>query len=389
MSLYQGRGNISMQDEYMDFINYVFGFNGRDRDFYKLLPKLYKPEYDPAAQSYVAVEDGRIKAAVGAFDDELVIGSERFALRGIGNVAVHPFCRRRGYMNSLMDMAVREMIEDGVALSFLGGRRQRYGFFGYEQGCAVYSAAVDRDNFRYVYGGGAENRPVRLRLREEKVGEKDSYRLSYIKEKIDASYARCVRPVEKLYDILVSWRDSAYVFLDDWGRLRGYGVGSGGGLNELWLDDDSLTPDALYAHLSASGEYRVSLTLPPDKAAQRRAIHDLMNDISIENGKMLNIFAYERLLRACLKYSEEYRQLGDFDFVALIHGSGGDERLRIACSGGETSVEKTEKEADVELSALRAVSFFFGASSPERDGMDAAARGAFPLARGVHNCDGV
>ena len=39
MAIYQGRGNISMQDEYMDFINYVFGFNGRDRDFYKLLPK--------------------------------------------------------------------------------------------------------------------------------------------------------------------------------------------------------------------------------------------------------------------------------------------------------------------------------------------------------------
>ena len=109
-------------------------------------------------------------------------------------------------MNNLMNLAVKEMVEDGVTLSFLGGRRQRYGFFGYEQGCAVHSAAVDRDNFRYVYGGGAENRPVRLRLREERVEANDSYRLSYIKEK-STRYARCV-PGREVYDILVSWRDS-------------------------------------------------------------------------------------------------------------------------------------------------------------------------------------
>ena len=70
--IYAGRGNASMHDEYIDFINYVFGFNGRDRDFPKLLPKLYRREDDPAGNSYVLTENGRIRAAVGAFDQNAV-----------------------------------------------------------------------------------------------------------------------------------------------------------------------------------------------------------------------------------------------------------------------------------------------------------------------------
>ena len=45
--MYFGRGNASMRDDYLDFINLVFGFNGNERDFMKILPNLYKEEYDP------------------------------------------------------------------------------------------------------------------------------------------------------------------------------------------------------------------------------------------------------------------------------------------------------------------------------------------------------
>ena len=52
-NIYKGRGNASMHADFVDFINYVFGFNGNDRDFIKLLPKLYKPEYHPCENNYV------------------------------------------------------------------------------------------------------------------------------------------------------------------------------------------------------------------------------------------------------------------------------------------------------------------------------------------------
>mgnify|MGYP000271967508 CR=1 FL=1 len=77
-NIYYGRGNAGMYDDYMDFINYVFGFNGNSSDFKKLLPKLYRPEDDPAGNSYVAVEDGKLKAAVGAFDLDVSVDGEIF-----------------------------------------------------------------------------------------------------------------------------------------------------------------------------------------------------------------------------------------------------------------------------------------------------------------------
>ena len=75
---YFGRGNAGMYDDYMDFINYVFGFNGNSSDFKKLLPKLYRPDDDPAANSYVALEDGKLKAAIGAFDLDVSVAARCF-----------------------------------------------------------------------------------------------------------------------------------------------------------------------------------------------------------------------------------------------------------------------------------------------------------------------
>ena len=71
--IYFGRGTAEMFDDYMDFINYVFGFNGNSSDFKKLLPKLYKYDYMPAVSSYVAVDNGKLKAAVGAFDHDISV----------------------------------------------------------------------------------------------------------------------------------------------------------------------------------------------------------------------------------------------------------------------------------------------------------------------------
>ena len=111
--VYYGAGTPEMFDEYVDFINYVFGFNGNSDDFKKLLPKLYRYELDPAGNSYVAVENGKIRAAVGAFDHDIVVCGKLLKTRGIGNVAVHPYERSRGFMRKLMNMAVDGMVADG------------------------------------------------------------------------------------------------------------------------------------------------------------------------------------------------------------------------------------------------------------------------------------
>ena len=81
--------------------------------------------------------------------------------------------------------------------------------------------------------------------------------------------------------------------------------------------------------------------------------------------------------------------VADGAFTVKIHGTAGDETLRIAVSGGIPSAMEYDGEPDAELDRLRAVSFFFGVYSPERDMMSAAVRSWLPLPVTLYSADSV
>ena len=151
-AVYRGRGAGVPYDEYITLINEVFGFDGVEQDFRTLLPKLYRPGRTPQNENYVAVEDGVCVAAVGAYSHEIRVCGTIIPCRGIGNVAVARAARGRGYMKDCMLMALTDMVRDGIALSTLGGRRQRYRYFGYEKAGICYTFAVNADNLRHTLG---------------------------------------------------------------------------------------------------------------------------------------------------------------------------------------------------------------------------------------------
>ena len=81
----------------------------------------------------LVTEKDRIKALIGSFPMKLRVGENRLNLRGIGTVSVHPGCRGKGYMKLLLKQLVEEAEADGTDLVYLGGQRQRYGYFGFGQ----------------------------------------------------------------------------------------------------------------------------------------------------------------------------------------------------------------------------------------------------------------
>ncbi|MBE6541216.1 MAG: GNAT family N-acetyltransferase [Ruminococcaceae bacterium] len=91
-----------MYDDLIDFLNYVFGFNGTDRNFIESYPKVLKRDKNPCEQNYVITEDGKLKAAVGAYYSTLAVGEDELLCCNIGNVAVHPFSRSKGYMTQCL-----------------------------------------------------------------------------------------------------------------------------------------------------------------------------------------------------------------------------------------------------------------------------------------------
>ena len=176
MEIYRGlaAGHCG-HEELIDFLNYVFGMNGADSGFYRLLPKLYKPENRPEDYNYVVLEDGKLRAAVGAYPIELEVAGHVLRGAGIGNVAVHPFHRRKGYMKDAMGQAMEAILQSGADFAALGGQRQRYSYFGFEPAGLCGTFGLNSANLRHALPGAGEGYAAR------KIGPEDAAALAAVR----------------------------------------------------------------------------------------------------------------------------------------------------------------------------------------------------------------
>ena len=385
--IYFGRGNAAMFDEYMDFINYVFGFNGNQRDFKKLLPKLYKPELDPAGHSYVAVENGKIKAAVGAFDHDLTVCGEKLKTRGIGNVAVHPYERSRGFMKELMNLALEDMKKDGVVLSVLGGRRQRYRYFSFDKMGTRFAMSINDDNIRHTFG-----RDFSPCFEFRKIGPDDNDALDSVKSLAESQPLFCERDRARLYDILVSWENKPYAayFKKD-GRFAGYCIMDDATVNEMLIDPiyQPWTPEFVRDLFKFIGRGKLSVTLPAHLNSYIEMLIDIGEYYDVGPEKSFSVLNFRAALLAFMKLKATYSPLCDGSFTVNVDGFAGEERLRISVSGGVPSVEYTDAEPELELSHIEAMNIFFAPFRPERERLPAAPRSWFPLPIFVYPADAV
>ena len=131
-------------EEALDVLNLAFG-KAPPRDFEAILPALYRRGEEEMSWNFALRERGRIRAVVGLFPLAYRWGGATLRVAGIGGVSCHPHARGRGYMQQLMDHCVQAAPAEGFHLSWLGGQRQRYGYFGYEK-CGVLLPAYAEPN---------------------------------------------------------------------------------------------------------------------------------------------------------------------------------------------------------------------------------------------------
>ena len=376
--LYKGRGNPAMYDDLMDFLNYVFGFNGNDQDFKKLLPKLYKPEYDPCYSNYVVTENGKLKAAIGAFDSDLSVDGVILRSRGIGNVAVHPYSRSKGYMKDCMKLALDDMIADGVDFSILGGQRQRYQYFGFDHAGTEYEMSVNRRNLRHAF---RDVPYTELELRD--LTEKDTELLDKARALQETRPMRTVRPREAFLDICRSWSSQLTAVLKG-GEFRGYFVSE---LRELTLLDKSDLYDVVRSYVAQRGD--AHLRIPSWETDKITAVGKISGGLSIGSCEMFNILRYRHVADALLKFKAAREELPDGEVSLLIHGYAGDEQFRVRVKNNEAALEDDRGTPDFELSHMEAIAFLFGNYSGRRLAASPAARLWFPLPLHVENADHV
>ena len=375
---YRGRGTPDMYDDLMDFMNYVFGFDGDGKDFKKLLPKLYNREYDPCWSNYVVTEDGKLKAAIGAYDSALSVNGEILKGRGIGNVAVHPYARGKGYMKDCMHLALKDMIADGVDYSILGGQRQRYQHFGYDYGGQQLAIDVDRGNLRRAF----ENVPLDA-PELKKISAEESELIAKMHALHASRPMHSVRTPENFFDVARSWRAEVWAVLKD-GEFRGYFIND---LQELTLVDPADLRDVVRAYVAEHGSAHI--TLPIWDTGTAAALTEYSGGVSLHHCEMFNILRYRRMTDVLLRFKASRESLGDGELTLLVHGFAGDEKFRIAVKDNAVSVEDTDAEPDLELGHFDATAFLFGIFSGFRTALTPAVRSWFPLPLFVEGADHV
>ena len=378
--LYLGRGNSEQFDEYMDFINYVFGFNGNENDFKKLLPKLYREDLNPAGNSYIAMENGKMKAAIGAFPGEVEVCGMKLRHVGIGNVAVHPYSRSKGYMKKLLHMAVDDMVKEGIDFSALGGHRQRYNYFSYEKAGLKYIFGVDSKNIRHVFG---DKKPP---FQVEEVTKEDKAALDVI-EKISSSKSyNSFRKKEELYNILCNWQHKPYIFKDG-ENIIGYCIVGGDSVTEILTIKNEDFLGAAWSLVAM--KHSVSFAIPEFQSSYIDDLDTIANGGSVQHSAMFTVLCYKREIEAFLCLKAEYTQLPEGEFTVLIHGRGGDETLLIAVKDGNITVEETDAMPEMELEHLEAMRFFFALVCEKRRKMPHYIQCWFPLPLWEYSADAV
>ena len=119
------------REELMAMANRAFFTPEEGHCFETKIPKLYDPQVDTTGSHYIVQENGHIVAAVGAFDSQVKVGDHLLSARGIGTVSVAPEARSRGYMTTLMALAVEDMEVDGIDLGYVSVRGKRYEYFSF------------------------------------------------------------------------------------------------------------------------------------------------------------------------------------------------------------------------------------------------------------------
>jgi predicted N-acetyltransferase YhbS len=121
--------------EAMRFTDIVFrpGQRGR-RILQRQYPHAYRDEPAFARRLLLLRHRGQLVGCVAIHPMTLRLGSALLRAGGIGIVGTHPERRGEGIMTKLLNEALARMNRAGYAVSVLGGDRQRYARFGWQNG---------------------------------------------------------------------------------------------------------------------------------------------------------------------------------------------------------------------------------------------------------------
>ena len=387
--LYFGRGKDCDNAALISFINGVFFTDDpSNREFLEILPKIYKDKYRPAYSNFVVQDENtrEFRSAIGNFYCDMTAGGETMKACCIGNVAVGTKFRGMGYMKKLMQMSVEDMKANGTALAYLGGQRQRYGYFGFEHAGVSFEFGFGPNCFRHSLHEMASG------FECAELSPEDIKSLEVIKKINDLKPVHAARPVDDLDDILRSWRQKPFTVKEN-GETVGYIVFNRemNAVCEFGIIDFDKLDRIVAACFETARKVNPGTGLRFFCGSFEKEKIDFFtkncDGIDMGGCEMILVLDYEKVIRAYLKAEAQYKKLADGCVTVLIHGENGDENLTITVKDNAVGVEKTDNKPDVIFSHKEATRAFFSLYPNEREVFPPEVKSWLPLPMYQNGCD--
>ena len=338
------------EEQLLDFIDLVFSQVRVPHDFEALLPKVYAhPGF--SRLHAVAVEEGRLRATIALLPETLRVNGEHTLKMGyIGSVSTHPKARGRGYMQRLMALLIDGAERENMDFLALGGQRQRYGHYGFENGCAEASFTVTAKNARL---GLADVEPLQLRQITDTADPllDDVYQLGNQQSLV------CLRDRDRLHEILRSYGGQLWALLRG-NAVAGYLYAQGDDVPELALLREEDADAAVKAWMA--DRTRACFTVPLSNRPRMAALRHYAESLRIGDSQMLLILNWQRVLTACFALACETRPMLDGDLCVAIENEG---TYHISVRQQHCVIQRTEEPAALTVTRLEATSLFFSAAS--------------------------
>lgn len=349
------------------FGSMVFSMDGEKTDFETLIPKEYAKERSCAEHHLLAVNEQGIRGMIATLPGVMRVGKLELKTGYVGTVSVHPQARGEGHMKKLMELSLTRMRENGTDISMLGGRRQRYAYFGYESGGLEYHAdfrpytvrqamaEVDAEGFSFTpVQPGSEEEALALKLQESQPCWVDREPFGF------AAAA-------------ASYTCGAWAARKD-GKFAGYLVSNGekNSVSEL-VAAEGFGPDALVkAWFLQNGLERLTVTIPGWNRPLMARLSRYAEGMNLTPCEKIHILRYRPVIEALLTLKGRYTPLADGELALEADGQTVTVTVKngavCVTDGGEDPWKLTHREIHELLLSPFAL-----------DLQDRAPRGWFPL----------
>lgn len=339
-------GRPQDEEDILDLCNYVFSHSSRPHDFQKMLPKIYmKPNFAPLHA--LAWEEGRLRGVAGVLPLDLRLGGSHGLQVGyVGQVAVHPYWRGHGYMKELMRMQEERCRSQGLDLMALGGQRQRYNHFGFENAGANLSFEINQSNLRYL---ATPPGALGLRLTPLAQAGQKAVDTAYAMHAGQAMAVRRAR--EDFVSILSSWDALGYAVMQG-DHCLGYVYGQRD-IYEWALEDAALLAEVLHAWFILRGLPGANVHVPGHDEQRLRAAAAIAQGFRITSSCMVYVLNWPKVLTELLDFKRRHWPLQEGETVLEIQGQG---RYLLRVDSAASAVLPTARSAQMVLSPLAAQS---------------------------------